>query len=224
MKRWGINKSLIQYDDYDNWAAPEAKLKQLQLNCPFRTVIVDSLTSFGDGVNRQTKHTKKSEGGGKVIGGINTNSIEDYNAEASAFQDLMYMLKDINKFHKVYIVVIAHVVGQRKDDANNKLTHHSRVIITGGDKISGKVASYCTEVYHFNIKPSFEADKEGEYQLFTSHTGNDYARTALPLPLVIDFNDRPLFNDWVQPAINKLKAEGTTVNIPTQTSVETQPF
>lgn len=210
MKRWGIKNTDVQFDDYDNWSAPEGKLKQLQTNCPFKTIIVDSLTSIGDGVNRQTKHTKKADGGGKVIAGINTNSIEDYNAEASAFQDLMFMLKDINKYHKVHVIVIAHVVGQRKDDANNKLTHHSRVIITGGDKISGKIASYCTEVYHFNVKAGFEESSEGEYSLFTTHTGNDYARTSLPLPKIITFNDKPLFTNWVEPAIKKLMEQTNT--------------
>jgi len=224
MKRWGIKNSEVEYDDYDNWAKPEGKLKQLQTNCPFKTIIVDSLTSFGDSINRQTKHTKKAEGGGKQVGGINTNSIEDYNAEASAFQDLMFMLKDINKFHKVHVIVIAHVVGARKDDVNNKLTHHSRVIITGGDKISGKIASYCTEVYHFNVKSAFDEQAEGEYTCLTSHTGNDYARTALPLPKVITFNDRPLFNDWVAPAIKKLIAEKTVVNIPSEQSDQPNNF
>ena len=225
-KNWGIKRSDISYDDYNNWSAVETKLKQLQLNCPARTVILDSVTSLGDNVNRQTKHTKKSEGGGKQIAGINTNSIEDYNAEASAFQDAMAMLKDINKYHRVHVIIIAHVVGQRKDDPNNKSTHHSRVIITGGDKISGKIASYCTEVYHFNVKPAFEEDKEGQYALFTEHTGNDYARTSLRLPKEIVFNGRPLFNDFIEPAIRALKAEADIVNIPSTplTPQTTQPF
>lgn len=218
MKRWGINNKDVTFDDYSDWDSPCAKLKTFQVNCPYRTIVVDSATSIGDNINRQTKRNKAASDKGKVIGGISTNSIEDYNAEASAFQDLMAILKDIHKFHKVNIVLIAHVVGQRSNNDGNKLTHHSRVIITGGDKISGKIASYMTEVYHFNVETDFNVDSgDGKFGLFTSHTGNDFARTALPLERKILFNDEPLYDRWLLPAINKLKAEKPIQGIPAQT-------
>lgn len=216
-KRWGISMKDIQYDDYTDWDKPKAKLEQLQVNCPFKTIIVDSVTTIGDSINRQTRKFKQADSKGKSVGGISTNSIEDYMAEASAFQELIALLKDIHKFHNINVILIAHVVGQRKDSDDNKLTHHSRVIITGGDKISGKIAAYMTEVYHFNIKPQFEADKEGQYALMTVHTGNDYARTSLPLPQEIVFNNEPLYEKFILPAINKLKAEKPIERIqPTQ--------
>jgi hypothetical protein len=221
MRNWGIRDEDITFDDYTDWDRPKAKLESFQVNCPFKCVIVDSITSIADNINRQTKKAKASEGGGKKIGGISTNSIEDYNAEASAFQDFIAILKDINKYHKIPVIIIAHVVGQRQQDPNNKLTHHSRVIITGGDKISGKIAAYCTEVYHFNIKANFEADKEGEYALFTTHTGNDYARTSLPLPREITFNSDPLYEKWILPAINKQKTEKPVERIQPQTPTQT---
>ena len=160
---------------------------------------------------------------GKRIGTIYVPGLEEYNAEASAFQDLMAVLKDIHKFHKVNIILIAHVVGQRKDDDKNKLTHHSRVIITGGDKISGKIASYMTEVYHFDVKPGFAETDEGEYGCFTSHTGNDYARTSLPLERKILFNSEPLYERWIAPAVKKLKDMPTTQRIQPTQSPTTQP-
>ena len=216
-KRWGVKMTDIQYDDYTDWDKPKAKLEQLQVNCPFKTIIVDSVTSIGDNINSQTRKFKLADGGrGKSVGGIKTNSIEDYMAEATAFQELIALLKDIHKFHNVNVILIAHVVGQRKDSDDNKLTHHSRVIITGGDKISGKIAAYMTEVYHFNIKPAFEADKEGQYGLMTVHTGNDYARTSLPLLQEILFNNEPLYEKWIAPAINQLKAEKPIERITTQ--------
>lgn len=210
MKNWGINPREIEFDDYTNWSKPLAKLKELQINCPFKTIIIDSITSIGDTINRETIGQKvKDNTGGKKIGNIYVPGIEEYNAEASAFQELIAILKDINKFHKTHIILIAHVVGQRaKDNDTNKLTHHSRVIITGGDKISGKIASYMTEVYHFNIEADFNVDSgEGKFGLFTQHTGNDYARTSLPLERKILFNNEPLFDKWIGPAIQKLKAE-----------------
>jgi hypothetical protein len=226
MKRWGVNPKEITYDDYTDWSKPRAYLEKLQVNCSFRTIIVDSITSIGDNMNRETIKQKRSDNtGGKKIGNIYVPGIEEYNAEASAFQELIAILKDIHKFHKVNIILIAHVVGQRnKDNDTNKLTHHSRVIITGGDKISGKIASYMTEVYHFNIEADFNVDSgEGKFGLFTQHTGNDYARTSLPLERKIQFNNEPLYERWILPGINKLKAEQPIQRIQQSTTNIQQP-
>lgn len=206
-KRWGVKTRDITYDDYKDWDKPRGKLEQLQVNCPYKTIIVDSVTSIGDAMTSQVKKNKRAEGQGKTIGGIPVSGLEEFNAESSAFQELIAILKDIHKFHHVNIILIAHVLGARKDNDANKLTHHSRIIVTGAEKISAKIASYMTEVYHFNIKPAFEADKEGTYSLLTVHTGNDYARTSLPLAREIDFNNEPLYERWIAPAIVKLNAE-----------------
>ena len=207
-KRWGINLDRdVKFDDYKDWDAPRTKMTQLQLNCPFKTIVVDSITSIGDAMTSQVKKSKRTQGDGKIIGGIPVAGFEEFNAEASAFQEMIAMLKDIHKFHKVHVILIAHVIAVRKDNDANKLTHHSRTIVTGAEKISAKLASYMTEVYHFNIKTSFDTDKEGEYALMTTHTGNDYARTSLPLTKEITFNSEPLYEKWVEPAIRKLEAE-----------------
>lgn len=211
--RWGVNLREVEYEDYSDWDKPKAKLDSFRVNCKYKTIIVDSVTSLGDNMNRQTIKQKKAQGQGKMIGSIHVSGLEEYNAEASAFQDLMDILKDVHEYHKCNVILIAHVVGQRKDDDKNKLTHHSRVIITGGDKISGKIASYMTEVYHFDVKAGFAETDEGEYGLFTSHTGNDYARTSLPLERRIVFNDKPLYEKWIQPAIVKLKNEKPIMRI-----------
>lgn len=223
-KRWGVDTKLIEYENYTDWDQPKAKLKQFQLNCKPKTIIVDSITSLGDNMNSQTRKAKRSDGGtGKMIGTISVNGLEEYNAESAAFQELIDMLKDIHSFHKCNIILIAHVVGQRKNDDANKLTHHSRVIITGGDKISGKIASYMTEVYHFDVKAGFSENDEGTYGLYTSHTGNDYARTSLPLPKRIDFGNNPLYDTHIRPAIDALKAEKPIMRLATTTSTQPQP-
>lgn len=222
-KRWGVEMSQVHYDDYSDWDKAEAKLKSFQLNCPYKTIIIDSITSIGDNMNHQVMSFKRQEGGGKKIGTITVSGLEEYNAEAAAFSQLIKILKDINKFHKVNVILIAHVVGQRKDDDKNKLTHHSRVIITGGDKIAGKISSQMTEVYHFDVKPGFSETDEGEYACFTSHTGNDYARTSLPLERRIVFNNKPLYADFVRPAILKLQKEVAVTKLPAIAPKTNQP-
>jgi hypothetical protein len=224
-KRWGVKMSDIHYHDYTDWAAPDAYLKQLQVNCPFKTIIIDSVTSLGDAMTRQVRINKAKDNTGKYIGGISVDGLEEFNAESGAFKELIAKCKDIHKFHKVNVIFIAHVIGARKDNDENKFTHHSRIIVTGAEKISAKLPSYMTEVYHFNIENDFVADREGKYSLFTVHTGNDFARTSLPLPGKITFNNDPLYETWIAPAIIRLKQEKPIERIPSQSTLtqSTQP-
>ena len=201
---WGIDVSKVEYDDYTDWEKARIKLESFETSCKFKTVIVDSITSSGDNIGRQIQKVKGKDV--YKIGNIPVDTIEDYKAEASAFREMMALLNSIRKYHKIHVIIIAHVVGQRQSNDANKLTHHSRVIVTGGDKISAKIASYVTEAYHFNIKPGVTESQSGDYSLLTTHTGNDYARTSLPLPREIIFNDRPLYKDFILPAIEKIKA------------------
>lgn len=222
-KRFGVDMREIEYEDYVDWDKPRIKLEQLQVNCKYKTIIVDSITSIGDAMTRQVRKLKAKDNSGKTIGNIPVSGFEEFNAESAAFQELIAILKDIHKFHHVNVILVAHILGVRKDNDANKLTHHSRIIVTGAEKISAKIAAYMTEVYHFNIKPAFEADKEGSYGLMTVHTGNDYARTSLPLPQEILFNNAPLYDKWIAPAIKKLEEEVSLTKIPTRPTLVPSP-
>ena len=230
-KRWGIKMRDVHYDDYTDWDKPRGKLEQLQVNCPYRTIIVDSITSIGDAMTSQVRKFKQKGGGeggkGKTIGGIPVSGLEEFNAESGAFKEMIALLKDIHKFHKVHVILIAHVIGQRKDDEGNASTHHSRIIVSGAAQISAKIASYVTEAYHFNIEKGFNEDtSDSKYGLFTSHMGNDYARTSLPLPNKILFNNEPLYEKWIAPAIEKQTKEQPIERITTPTTQQpttTQP-
>jgi hypothetical protein len=210
-KSWGVDFKQVQYDDFTDWSNIHKKLEQLQVNCPFKTIICDSITSHGDVINRQTMRlkagttTKSGADKGMQVGGIPVNTMEDYKAEASAFMEMTALLKDIHKFHKVNIILIAHVIGERKLEEAQASTHFSRIIVTGGKIISAKIPSYCSEVYHFNIEKAIDTNKEGQYGLLTVHTGFDYARTSLPLAPRVIFNNEPIYEKYLKPAIEKNK-------------------
>jgi len=207
MKLWGIDGSQIVYDDYQNWTGAEQKLKKLQVECPYKTIVVDNLGAAGDSINAQTLNVKaggtRQDGSesGKRIAGIPVNTIEDFNAETSALQSLCKSLKDIGKYHKCNIILIAHVL-QTEQKSPSGETHMSRTIVTGAKKMSAKIPGYCHEVYHFNMKGNFTEDKL--YTIKTSHSGDDFARTSLPLAKEIEFGDSPLYDKWIVPAISKL--------------------
>ena len=210
MKKWGIDPKTITYDDYDDWAAGKKKLESLQVNCPFKTIIIDSITSMADMTLRQTMKLKygvtRNSGAtaGKLVAGIAVNEIEDYNAESSALNELIALTKDIHNFHKVNVILIAHVVKAEYRDSTKKTTHISRQIVTAGKNVAAKIPAYCGEVYHFNIDQGFVEGQGGKYTLLTEHTGDDFARTALPLPQKIEFGENPIYDTYIKPAITKL--------------------
>lgn len=210
MKKWGIDPKTISYDDYDDWTAPRKKLEQLQVACPYKTIVFDSITSMADMTLRQTTRLKygvtrqSGQQAGKLIAGIAVNEIEDYNAESAALQELIALSKDINAFHKVNVILIAHVVKAEYRDTTKKTTHISRQIVTAGKNVAAKIPAYCGEVYHFNIDSGMQEGAGGDYTLLTEHTGDDFARSALGLPNKIVFGDKPLYETYLKPAINKV--------------------
>src|SRR6185437_5831192 len=136
MKMWDIDPKLISYDDYDDWNKARTKLEQFQINCPYKTLVFDSLTSCADSALRQTLKlkygVKRSSGAaaGKLVGGIAINEIEDYNAEAAALGELIALTKDISKFHKVNIILIAHVLDVEYKSPLNQQGTVVRSIVT----------------------------------------------------------------------------------------------
>lgn len=211
MRNWGINPKDITYDSYAVTATEKSpldkvksKLYQLQVQCPYQTVIIDSITSLADLALRQTLHLKAGEKKGKKIAGIAVSGVEDFNAEASALSEVFGCLKDIHLTHGVNVIVIAHVVQAEYKELDGE-THVSRTIVTAAKKIAAKIPAYCGEVYHFNIKKSFVEGEGGDYSLLTTHTGSDFARTTLPLDKEIVFKDDRLYAKWIAPAIDKMK-------------------
>lgn len=210
MYKWGINPEEIKFDDYRDWNTAKAKLEQLQINCPFKTIIIDSITALAD---MSLREVRKAKGGGRKIGGIEVNTIEDFNAEAAALNELIALTKDIRNYHKVNIILIAHVVQAEYKSADGE-THHSRTIVTAAKKIAPKIPAYCHEVYHFNVKGGIQEGAGGKYSLLTEHTGDDFARTGLPLKKEIIFGDEPLYDKFILPAINELKNKKPTPQSP----------
>lgn len=210
MRNWGIDPKTISYDDYDDWTKARIKLEQLQINCPYKTVVIDSITSCADSILRQTTKLKygvtRQSGAtaGKLIAGIAVNEIEDYNAESGALGELISITKDIKKHHKVNVIIIAHVIKAEYRDTTKKTTHISRQIVTAGKNIASKIPAYCGEIYHFNIKAGMVEGSGGDYSLLTEHTGDDFAKSELGLDREIVFKDKPLYETWIKPAIAKM--------------------
>jgi len=222
MMHWGIDPKEIHYEDYRDWNTARAKLESFITQStsfspqpiPYKTIIVDSITSMADGALQQTKDLKRgttrSSGrdAGKSVGGIIVNELEDYNAEAAALQELISLTKQVHKMHKVNIILIAHLIQAEYKSANSQ-ANMVRTIVTAGKRIAPKIPAYCEESYHFFLKTSFDVSVGGEYAVLTSSTNEDFARSTLPLPREIVLGDDPLYSKYVQPAIEKLNTQIT---------------
>ena len=204
VRDWKVDPTQIVSDYYSNWDNAKRQLELFQAQCKYKTIVIDSITSLADAINRQTLKTKSADGGsGKKVGTIPVNSIEDFNAEDSALKEMIALCKEIKKQHKVNIILIAHVVQKEMKTADGK-THMARLIVTAGKSIAQKIPAYCSEIYHFNVKAGFDVRAGGQYALWTVHTGDDFARSSLPLESEIVFGNEPLYEKWIAPAIEKM--------------------
>lgn len=205
--KWGLDLSKIEYDDYVDWDTAKAKLEKFQVSMGgVKTLVFDSITTMADCTLRQQRKNKINAGQGKKLGTIEVDGIEEYNAESAAIGELIALSKDIKKFHKVNIIFIAHVVQAEYRNTTTNTTHVSRTIVTAGKKIAAKLPAICEEVYHFNIKKGIVEGTGGQYTCLTTHTGDDFARTILPVDSEIQFGDKPLYSEYILPGINKLVA------------------
>lgn len=209
MIKFGINPKDIHYDDYNDWSLARTKLESLQINCPYKTIVIDSVTSMADKMLRQvikakTGGVRKSgQAAGKMIGGIAVNELEDFNAEAAGITEMIDLTKDIYSYHKTNIILIAHVIGSETKDINGIATI-SRVLVTAAKKNGAKIPAYCDETYQFGVEPDVDISKGGNYHVITSHLGYDFARTSLPLPPKIIIGNDNLYEKYITPAIEKL--------------------
>jgi hypothetical protein len=215
IQKWGILNKDIHYDDYDDWTRGRKKLEEFRINFPYKTLIVDSVTSCADMTLRQTLQMKggvtrqSGQSAGKLIAGIPVNEMEDYNAESSALNELIALTKDIHRYHRVNVVLIAHVMEVTQSQKIGESVR-SRSIVTAGKRAAAKLPAYCDEVYHFDIDVSPVEGAGGQYRVTTEHTGDDFARTTLPLPRKILFGNEPLYDKWLRPAIEQLKPQPIT--------------
>ena len=195
----------IQYDtygyaDYNRFDAMWDKFEDAsKMNkFPYDTIIVDTLTSCSDlllhHVNREKGLAGKKL---KKVGGVTVNSIEDYNAESSALTELVLFMRQIKCKYKI---LVAHVVKTDRQDLENNETVVTRALLTAGKKVAAKLPGYFDEIYHFEQKPQAGRPR---FMVQTMSTGEDFARTTLALPQVIDQTGQSLF-DIIKPKLQEV--------------------
>jgi hypothetical protein len=211
-------KKKIRYDTIINdFPKLNEKLEALLRYNPYGTIVLDGITTVarslaalifqarGAGVQRKKEDGSKREYlnaatiPGK-FGGIAQLEIDDYKTENGGLIQTLDALRAIWS-NGCHIIVVAHVVTVEMPQLKGgpKIT---RSIMTGGRKVAAEIPIYFNEAYHFNC--STLGDRK--YEIITRNTGDDWAKTALPIPDSIDFTNKSLYEE-IQTHIEIYKKE-----------------
>lgn len=182
-------KTDIVYDSYGpkDYKLYERKLNDLLNFNQFETIIFDSLTYLVEEILwiiRDFKGEQRDTGvkdKGKLIAGLfDVNTIEDYQGEESALNNLLSGARML----KCNVILTAHVIP--------KFNSNLRQIFTAGNKPKVTIPGAFNEIYHFRLQPGFnEADTK--YIVRTKSDHLDTARTIRDLPEVIDLTNQSLY-------------------------------
>jgi len=194
----------IEYDIFNDFWSVFQKLEELQRNCPYKTVVVDGLTKLSLMAMMHSMKYRPEERGkdgdknkdvkGHKRGELLLPEIEDYGAESMGLYQLIFKLEDLHARLNVNTILIAHVLEIEYED----LQHRKRkvqTLLTGGKKIAAGIPGEFDEIFHFELGRGLTADQSTGYHVLTHGDGDNFARTALPLPHEIDITDRTDFYD-----------------------------
>lgn len=183
------DKSIAYESYYGNFRGAMNKLEELTNYCPYGTVVFDSLTSY---VRTVLTHMIKSRGGkGDLMrGGLPVAQIEDYGGETAALVQLVDALRAIST-KKVNVILTAHVVSVTEKNIKNQQVTEMRQLLTGGKKIAAELPAYFDEAYHFFTQGGF--DGKPEFKTYTMNAGEDWAKTALPIPQLITWTNKNFY-------------------------------
>lgn len=212
----------IDFDTYTSFHKVRKKLESIESN-PRGIINVgwDSLTSFTKRALSNTKEFKQDaqeQSGqkvGKTVGEFRVNSIEDYNAETAAIDEFVIEHALILKGMKINFILTAHVIKVKEEDENHA-THIARYLMTGGKKAAQIVPGYYDEIYHTNVEAGMSVKDAPKYTVRTRHSINDFAKTALNLPVTIDFTDKVFYEELVKhtPKLEKPQTPGLITEVP----------
>jgi len=174
-------------DIYTDLLAP---LEELQNSCN-KTVIVDTLTASSyRAIDYSVKYRPGRESSLRR-GQIVLNEVEDYNVEARVLTSLVEMLKYISTTHGVYTILIAHVLETETMIGRQKVI--SRTLLTGAKKLAAAIPGEFDEIYHFETERPINLEDSRQFVCKTVHDGDDFARTALPIPAKINWTNQNFF-------------------------------
>ncbi len=194
----------IHWDTFEDIFEVAAKISEFAQNCPYETIVTDSVTALvnltlntvgktkGEDVLKKLKSVTKG-------GNIELMGIDYYNAETNFIQ--RYWLEALKSLwskegNPKHVIVIAHVIeSESAPDLKTKIVTKSRSIVTAGRKVAAYIPTVFDDVYTFAQEmPDYDSkDQKVKRICITESMGEDYSKTSYNLPARIDFTGKSLY-------------------------------
>ena len=171
---------------YDN-------MNKLELRCPFKTVVVDSLTTASSAIVGYSMSMRKGEVAAskgrkeyKSKGVIQIPEIEDYGAEGQALTDLI----DFGRIIPAHFILTAHMITLDCKNLQGE-TWIEYSVLTAGRKIAAKIPALFDEVWWFEKTRDMSGKESYTVHFRGKGEGGLLSKTALPLPQRLTWTDKP---------------------------------
>ena len=136
----------IDYDTFgaDNYRQFLDEIESLQDKCPFKTWVLDSVTtSSACCVNFQLAMKDKLK---TTKGGLPATSWDEINGETVLFTKMLEVMKIVHRKHKVNIIWTAHPIPKTEIIAGE--ANRTTTLVAYGNKVPALVPGYFDEIYN----------------------------------------------------------------------------
>jgi hypothetical protein len=174
-------------------------------DCPYETLIVDTITSLstlclcsvdktkGTDVIQMMQHKQVGKGGAISV---EVMGFDYYNAEANFFE--RYFMESLRRLwaregNPKHIIVIAHEISKEQSNMITGVTTITKTIVTAGTKVAAFIPSRFDEEYVFRSeRPALGSNDPNKRIVITCD--KEDTRTAYKFPSVIDFTNGSLYD------------------------------
>jgi len=178
----------IEYESYgpDDYERLWNKITQIRAgNSPFKTYVLDSLTSLARMAINYSISMRSGKGLSKGV--IQMTQVDDFNGESRVLSVMMDAFRGTN--FKSNFILTAHLVETSSKKLNEDDVIQQR-LLTGGKTIAAEIPGYFNEIYLFSRRTGF--DSKPKYFMSTVDKGAGInTKTILPLPSELEFTMKP---------------------------------
>ena len=207
--------SYATYGPHNVWEMLD-KLDGLCDYNPYKTIIIDSLTSLSVSIvtwrlrNRRIdpKEIKERLNSNAKERNLQLPDWDEYKAEAVFITQVLDLCKVISS-QGGNIIWTAHPVPKTRIEGSGRgmKVSHVNEIMAYGTKAAGIVPGYFNEIYQFGIEESTNFGEPSKRMAWTETIGDDFAKTALPIPKEIDWTGRRDFYSLIQSYVDAYNKE-----------------
>lgn len=180
------HKKNFKYNTFNNLVEVNKQCMEFRKHCPYKTLIVDSLTRFVMLAERcmiEYRMPSQKSDSKTVRAGIPMTEIEDYGGMYRAQVMLTDSLLAIHLEQKVNVIFIAHVIEVTTENLKTKQVIPHRSLVAAGKKAAAVLPVDFNEVYHFYVESSTDpTNHKPRFVAWTVSNGLDWAASALGLP------------------------------------------